>query len=243
MSKKKRITLCVLALFVLLIAVLLAWQWNNVKAVFQFLRHDESTLEEMLVTNEQEIEKTLEEYPELSVTPLDEETKQKLQDGSLTEEEVAEILTQGKKPPAETKKPAQSTAANTTAPKKETATGKTLDVETANEEIAQLVARVYVIQADFLGRLANIEARARAELHALPKSEQTKERKIAIGKSYVGEMSALESKCDGEISAIVSKVRKLLTQSGQKTTLADTIQNTYEREKSLKKAYYMNRYL
>lgn len=237
MSKKAKIVLSIFVLFFVLIAGLLIWQRNNVDAILKFIWHDETSLEEMLIENEKQIDTTLEEYPELEITPLDDETKQKLQEGTLSEEEVAEILTQTSKP--KENKPQRQTQPkpekNTTKPKK--------DVAEANEEIAQLVARVYVLQADFLGKLANIEARARAELHALPKAEQTKERKVAIGKSYVGEMSKLESQCDGEISAIVSKVRKLLSESGQKTTLADTIQSTYEREKSLKKAYYMNRYL
>ncbi|MBE6915960.1 MAG: hypothetical protein E7471_04930 [Ruminococcaceae bacterium] len=237
MSKKAKIILSIFVLFLILIAGLLIWQRNNVDAILKFIQHDETSLEEMLIENEKKIDETLEEYPELDITPLDDETKQKLQEGSLSEEEVAKILTQASKPsqnkPQSQKNPTTDT--KDSKPKK--------DVAAANEEIAQLVARVYVIQADFLGRLANIEAKARAELHALPKAEQTKERKVAIGKSYVGEMSKLESQCDGEISAIVSKVRKLLSESGQKTTLADTIQSTYEREKSLKKAYYMNRYL
>ena len=237
MSKKAKIILGIFVLFIALIAGLLVWQRNNVDAIVQFIQHDETSLEEMLIENEKQIDATLEEYPELQITPLDEETKQKLQEGSLSEAEVAEILTQTVKPDGDKPQiqPKPATDKKDSKPKK--------DVAQANEEIAQLVARVYVIQADFLGKLANIEAKARAELHSLPKAEQTKERKVAIGKSHVGEMSKLESQCDGEISAIVSKVRKLLNESGQKTTLADTIQNTYEREKSLKKAYYMNRYL
>ncbi len=235
MSKKAKITIGVFVLFLVLIAGLFIWQRNNIDAILKFIQHDEATLEEMLIENEKEIDATLEEYPELEITPLDDETKQKLQEGTLSEAEVAEILTQASKPSIDKQQKPSTAKKEESKPKK--------DVAAANEEIAQLVARVYVIQADFLGRLANIEAKARAQLHALPKEEQTKERKVAIGKSYVGEMTKLESQCDGEISAIVSKVRKLLNESGQKTTLADTIQSTYEREKSLKKAYYMNRYL
>ncbi len=238
MSKKAKIIIGIFVLFLVLIVSLFIWQRNNIDAILKFIQHDEATLEEMLIENEKEIDATLEEYPELEITPLDDETKQKLQEGTLSEEEVAEILTQTSKPSdgkQQTQKKPSTTKKEESKPKK--------DVAAANEEIAQLVARVYVIQADFLGRLANVEAKARAQLHALPKEEQTKERKVAIGKSYIGEMSKLESQCDGEISAIVSKVRKLLSESGQKTTLADTIQSTYEREKSLKKAYYMNRYL
>lgn len=236
MGRKTKIILSIVTVLLVLLVGLFLWQKNNIAAIFQFLQHDETSLEEMIVENEHEIEKALEEYPELEITPLDEETKQKLQEGTLSEEEVVTILTQQIQ-----KQPSPSKPSTSESPKTPAATKKS--VKEANEEIAQLVARVYVIRADFLGRLSNIEAKARKELHSLPKEQQTKERKIAIGKSYIGEISALESLCDGEISAIISKVRKLLSDSGQKTTLADTIQTSYDREKSLKKAYYMNRYL
>lgn len=231
MSKKAKIILSIFSVILILIVGLLIKHRNNVSAILHFFRHDEKTIKEMLVENEKEIEKTLEEYPELEVSLIDKETLQKIQEGTLSEEEVVEILkkeypkpsdeSQVKPPTHETKK----------------------SVEEANEEIAQLIARVYVLQADFLGKLAGVEAKARAEFYALSPAERTNERKVAIGKSYLGEIDRLESLCDGEISAIVVKVRKLLSESGQKTTLADTIQSTYKREKSLKKAYYMNRYL
>ena len=152
--------------------------------------------------------------------------------------EQSETKPESSKPEQSETKPKPSKPEST-----ETETEKPKSVSEANEEISRLVARVYVIQMDFIAKLGGIEAKARAEIAKLPEKQQTYDRKIAIGKSYVGEMSALEAQCDGEISAIVSRVRKLLTDSGQPTALADTIKSSYEREKSLKKAYYVNRYL
>jgi len=255
MSKKKRILMIVFLLLVVAIAGVLFWQWDNVDAIIQSVRYDEGTIEEMMSENESQIQETLDLYPELQVRPLDEETKEKFNSGELTEEEVIEILTRPSMDKTPIDSENQSAEKNTSdslssepskdEPSKSEAskTEPTKSVSEANEEIAKLVARVYVIQMDFVGRLSGIEAKARAEIAKLPEKQQTYDRKIAIGKSYVGEMSALEAQCDGEISAIVSKVRKLLTESGQSTVLADTIKNSYEREKSLKKAYYMNRYL
>jgi len=246
MSKKKRILLIVLSVLVIAIVAVVVWQWNNINALIQSVRYNQEDIESMMAENEQVIQETLELYPELQIQPLDDETKEKLNAGELTQEEVIEILTgssagktpDGKGKPTTGKAP-DSNGAQTQKPSSQNPTS----VQAANEEIARLVARVYVLQADFLAKLGGIEAKARAEIAKLPKEQQTYDRKIAIGRSYVGEMTALEAQCDGEISAIVARVRKLLVESGQPTTLADTIQSTYEREKSLKKAYYVNRYL
>lgn len=245
MNRKKRILLVVLLVLVLFIAGMVFWQWNNINALIQSIRYSEEDIESMMTENEQQIQETLDLYPELEIQPLDEETKEKLSSGELTEEEVIEILTRpngqigqggtGKTPSGQKQDDSKKPQDSNDKP--------TVSADAANEEIARLVARVYVLQADFVGKLGAIESKARAEIAKLPKEQQTYDRKIAIGKSYVGEMSALEAQCDGEISAIVARVRKLLTDSGQPTTLADTIQSSYEREKSLKKAYYMNRYL
>ncbi len=243
MSKKKRILLIVLLVLVVAVACLVLWQWNNITALIHSIRYEQEDLEAEMVENEQQIQETLDLYPELQVQPLDDETKEKLVSGELTEEEVIEILTRptvGTVPNGGKDQPSNQ---NQGKPENPQGTKPKTSVEAANEEIARLVARVYVLQAEFVAKLGAIEGKARAEIAKLPKEEQTYDRKIAIGKSYVGEMTALEAQCDGEISAIVAKVRKLLSDSGQPTTLADTIKSTYEREKSLKKAYYVNRYL
>lgn len=47
-----------------------------------------------------------------------------------------------------------------------------------------------------------------------------------------GQLKSLESECDKEVNSIVSQMRKILTENGQPTTLADQAMSTYKSEKS-----------
>ena len=49
-----------------------------------------------------------------------------------------------------------------------------------------------------------------------------------------------DEECDGEVAAVVSRLRELLKATGQDDTLARQVEETYREEKSLKKAYYLN---
>ena len=56
------------------------------------------------------------------------------------------------------------------------------------------------------------------------------------------ELIAMEKECDGQVAAVVSRLRELLKATGQDDTLARQVEKTYKEEKSLKKAYYLNEF-
>lgn len=237
MRRKTKTVLIVLLILILILVGIAIWQRNTIGAFFQYLRNSETDIETMMEENDKKIEETLQKYPAITVKELSEEQKKQLTNGEITEQEAIQIITGNEKPKPE------DTAAEPSKPQGGSPPSKPEENSEVNQKISELVAKVYVVQARFLGRISSIESSARAEIAALPSEEQTYERKIAIGKSKLGEISSLEAQCDGEIAGIVSQLKKLLKDSGQDTDLANTIQATYEQEKSLKKAYYMNRYL
>ena len=104
--KRKKIALTVLIIFVLLLAILLIWQWDNVKALYMGLVETEETLSEKRAENDKIITDTLLQYPELNIRDMTEDEKKALEEGTLTREELLLIL-QGKGESSNEKEPTE----------------------------------------------------------------------------------------------------------------------------------------
>jgi hypothetical protein len=114
----------------------------------------------------------------------------------------------------------------------------TNDSET-DELIRVKVAKLYVLKASYIGQLEGLVQQAKNEYVNLPEDQRTNANKQKIAKSKISIAGQLESACDAQVSAIVEEVRTLLGEANRDKSIADEIMNTYLKEKSLKKAYYM----
>lgn len=118
-----------------------------------------------------------------------------------------------------------------------TSTAQSSSTATAEEpayeaEIRSLINQLYGVQAKAQSGLNSAISSAKAEYKALPAEKQTQAKKIAICMGKAGQLKSLESQCDKEVNSIVSQMRKILTENGQPTTLADQALSTYKSEKS-----------
>ena len=112
----------------------------------------------------------------------------------------------------------------------------------ADEQIAALVTKMYVLKAEYEGAVAGIVESMKAQFSALPASERTTSSKSSIAASYMGQINSMEAQCDAQVNAIVSELRQVLSSNGRDTALADSILSTYASEKEATKAYYMSQY-
>ena len=60
-----------------------------------------------------------------------------------------------------------------------------------------------------------------------------------LASQYMGELASLESQADSAVDAEISQLREKLTAMGADTSICDTMKSSYEKEKRLKKAYYL----
>lgn len=132
-----------------------------------------------------------------------------------------------------TETPSASSEASSSTSTAQSSSSSTTAAEPAYEaEIRALINQLYSVQAKAQSGLNSAISSAKAEYKALPAEKQTQAKKIAICMGKAGQLKSLESKCDKEVNSIVSQMRKILTENGQPTTLADQAMSTYKSEKS-----------
>ena len=118
----------------------------------------------------------------------------------------------------------------------------TAEEEEFNKSTAELVEKMYVIKADFMGTLSSFEANIKAQYKSLPAEERTQATKAKIVSENMSYISGLEAQCDAQVKAVTDELTELLIANGKDTSLVDAINSAYANEKELKKAYYISLY-
>lgn len=202
-----------------------AWQWNNISALRYGMTMDRTAIEEKLAENEQTLASAMEEYSVSSYTFSEEELRQ-LSDGTLSVEEAAKKLLDESVPGAEA--PEGSSGQQQTAEKS--------DVEA---QIQEQIAQMYVLRSTYVSKL---EAIAQAAIDEYTQGEHTEENKADVVYKRLEELTALEKECDAQVAQVVEQLRSLLKQAGKDDSLAQQVEKTYQEEKSLKKAAYLEEF-
>lgn len=202
-----------------------AWQWNNISALRYGMTMDRTAIEKKLAENEQTLASAMEEYSVSSYTFSEEELRQ-LSDGTLSVEEAAKKLLDESVPGAEA--PEGSSGQQQTAEKS--------DVEA---QIQEQIAQMYVLRSTYVSKL---EAIAQAAIDEYTQGEHTEENKADVVYKRLEELTALEKECDAQVAQVVEQLRSLLKQAGKDDSLAQQVEKTYQEEKSLKKAAYLEEF-
>ena len=251
--RKGRVALAVLVLLLAALAALALWQKNNIAAVVEFMNAgSQEEIEQKLEQNQQAITEVVENTPGVTVRDLTEEEKQALRDGSITAEELTELLT-GAQPkeeaPAEQVKPEEKPAEQPKQekpdqkPEEKPAEQPKPEVVPAESEyqkqLSAVIAKVYVLREKFTIQLDALKDEAATEYYALSGEELSGEEKTAFAKKYALRARELERTCDAEMDAIVAELDKLISENNGDYSVLDTVIESYASEKSLKKAWYM----
>lgn len=130
-------------------------------------------------------------------------------------------------------KPSGSTASSSTSSKPSSSSSSAQkQPEPYEAEIKALILQLYSVKARAESGLNTCIAEAKAEYKALPEAQQTQTRKLSIVFSKSKRLYELQASCDKEVESIVSQMRKVLTENGQSTTLADQAMASYQSQKS-----------
>ena len=238
MKRRKTILCTLLVLLAVSLAGLFWWQRDNLKAIHAATQHTSAELEEKLEENQQMIEEAVKAAGEVTVGEISEEDRQAFRDGSMTQEQLVERLTNGgegepREEPANTSRP-ESDGKTPPEPLKPAE-------NTYQKELSALIARVYVLREEYTLALDTMYADAKAEYLALPAEKRTKTHLLKMARGYLSRAFALEKECDGKMDEIVRAMEKLLRENNGDLGLVDTVVYTYANEKSLKKSWYMSK--
>lgn len=94
---------------------------------------------------------------------------------------------------------------------------------------------MYKLKANYLGQIGNVIDEAKA-------AHKNGASASSLASQYMGELASLESQADSAVDAEISQLREKLTAMGADTSICDTMKSSYEKEKRLKKAYYLSLY-
>lgn len=245
MSKKLKIWLAIIAVFLILVGWLVYTQWDNINAFIDAFRYSNEEVETKLQENNQAITEYLEKEENITVREMTEDEVKALAEGTLTEEELIKLMT------GQTAVAPSAEAPHTDSPKKPAVSDKPVapnqpsvpePPKTTAQTVAEAVAKLYITKNDYLGRLDAIEAKVRAEYIAMS-NEEKKDAKKRMLSQYLPMVSSWENECDAAVYGVIGEIRKALKASGQTETVADQIEAAYLNEKRLKKSYFIGRYM
>ena len=106
-------------------------------------------------------------------------------------------------------------------------------------QIQEQIAQMYVLRSTYVSKL---EAIAQAAIDEYVNGEHTEENRANVVYKRLEELTALEKECDAQVAQVVERLRSLLKQAGKDDSLAKQVEKTYQEEKSLKKAAYLEEF-
>lgn len=226
MKKGAKIALGVVGVLVVGGVAAAAWQWNNLNALRYGLTMDSGTIEQKLQENEKALQDAMTEYKIPQYTFSQEEIAQ-LTDGTLSTEEAAKRLLEAQTPLAAAPE-GQADAQQAAEPPSE-----------VDQAIQEQIATMYVLRSTYVGKL---EAIAQSAIDEYSAGAHTEENRKQVVYDKLDQLTALEKECDDQVAQVVARLRELLKEAGRDDSLAKQVEQTYQEEKSLKKAAYLEKF-
>ena len=230
-----------LAIFSLALGAI-AWHFRSeINALSVARKYSSQELEDQLAGNDQAIQDAVNAVPDVTVRTPTEEERKALQEGTLTQEELIQRITEipAQEQPSQDGKTPEPAAPETTP--SATTPVQPQDQTAYQKELSSLVAKVYVLREEYTGALANLESAAKAEYRAIPQEQRTTKRLASLASGYLSKATELEKQCDRQMEAVITDMETLIGKNNGDMSLPQTVYDSYAQEKSLKKAWYMSR--
>ena len=218
---------------------------DNIGAVLAGLRYSSEELEQQIEQNDQAIKDAADIVPDVVIRDLTEEDRQALKDGTITTEELVQSMIEPKPEPETEPKPEPSTAGTQTPKQEQPEDGKNevqapaVQVADYQKKLAAMIAEVYILREEFLIKLDALMEQAKKEYLALAPGDRTATKLTGLAGRYFSVAYELELQCDTRMKEIIGRMETLLKENGQDLSIAQSVMDTYLKEKSLKKSWYL----
>ncbi|MBQ9974235.1 MAG: hypothetical protein IJP02_04665 [Oscillospiraceae bacterium] len=238
MTRIKKILCIILALILLCIGGIAIWQWDNITALINGLRYTTEELEDKLAQNDQAIKDAVAALPGVSFGEMTDEERQALHAGEITHEQLVESMVNGSKTEQSGQPEEGQSSKSEPKPQPEQPPAKPPEQTAYEKQLSAVIAKVYVLREDFMGRLDALMNQAIAEYKSIPPEERAAKLASFVS-GYMSKGLDMEKECDAQIEAIIIELETLLSENNGDMSIAQTVYDTYVEEKSLKKAWYM----
>lgn len=251
--KKSKIFLIILAVIIALISVLVWWQFGNIKSAYYWFKYDKENISELIDKQNDDVDKILKDRQDLNVRQSTEAEQKLHQEELINDDEFIDVLTGKTDVPEmfgqdigldESKNFVDSNG-NPISKEELQEAKKDTDTQSSQaddkQKASECVARMYVLKSNFEGRLGSLFNEAKAHYLTYPYEERVK-KKGEILKDFYLKAVALEKECDSNVDKVLNELDAILTRTGEDKSIITKIRESYDNEKSLKKAYYLNLY-
>ena len=251
MKKSVKIVLGSLAGIGILISGLVVWQWQNIRALSMAMQHSQEEIAEQIKEEKTSIESVLKDYGLEGITDFTFEEEEAIRKGEMTLEQAMEKLEQRKEEvlPNQSNHQSQTedkitlNANNLSEEGKEVVADtqvNTQGVDTSKERIEQAISDMYALKAKYIGELGVLERKAMSEYKDLATEQKKADGIKAIISKYMTPALSLQSQCDSEVAGVLSNLETFLKEQKESSDIVAVMKAAYEREKELKKAYYLS---
>lgn len=254
MKKPTKILLTFLLITIASIGALIYLQQDNLSAIINSMKYSPEDIAIQLDTNREKLKSEVEKYTAKSINDITAEDEQKLLNGKLSLEEVADkynlpieymvendesenvedINKQNIIP--ENDKEIESDS------NKITTSNKQPNTDEINDVISESISKMYALKAKYVNKLGELEREVYKTYTSLPKEKQNKDNKYNIIMENMEYAADLEEKCDNEVYEVISELKTELNKLSGDTEIINILEDAYEEEKELKKSYYLSLY-
>ena len=119
---------------------------------------------------------------------------------------------------------------------------KIINKNKSADKIDDIISRVYVLRAEYIGALSALESEALGAKKSIPKEQKTISKKLELIDYYTGRAAELEKQCDAKMEALISELEAELQKSGRDMSLISEVRSAYQGEKSAKKSQLLAKY-
>ncbi len=220
--------------------VKLVFNWDNIVSFVNSQRYSGDEIEDKMQENKKQMEEIAQKDPNINIRgDLTEEEAKALKNGLITQDEAVAIVKGdttlkeilSKKEEKKEDEKADENPSEETVPKPQEGAPK-------QDRASEIIAELYVLQADFITRLEAVGDRAYEDYKA---QNYDRSKVMDIVESYTGEVNKMERECDTKVRGLLTELETELTKTGGDISVVKEIRKYYYDEKSLKKTYYLNK--
>lgn len=250
MKKVGKVLITLLIIIAAVAGMLLYAQYDNISALINGLNTSSEDLASRMDDNREKLKTEVEKYTSDKINDITAEDEKKLLDGEITVEDVAEKYNL----PLEYMKDAfivscediPENSPDTTSVSENTIPGTAYNGKDNEKEIdaaiSDGVSKMYALKAKYVNKLGELERKVYDEYTSLPKEKQNEDSKYKLVMENMDYVSQLEEKCDIEVAKVLSTLKAELISLNGDTDIIQILQDAYEEEKEVKKAYYLSLY-
>lgn len=218
MKKVLKIVLIIVLILLLISGALLIWQWDNIKAITASVKYTPEVIDTLVTENENKIDEVFSNLTEGGMlSELTEEEQEKLLSGEMSEEEIEHI-------------------------KEVLETPKENKEDVAPSRVDEIISKIYVLRADFVGKLNSLEQQALEERLVIKQGGVTITELVTFVNKYTSGATSLEKECDSKMNSYIKELEAELERLGMSTSIISEIRSVYKKEKELKKSQLLSKY-